>query len=267
MPTPPKAGAAYKSSKLSKSTLTSASSLLLSSASTIKPNPPASPPRAPPLSKTHQTASAAITNYNAKSTSSTSLPMASQWQSGFNMPALAKAPSTLLPASLTGGTSALDQHAYEQHMAEQEDQHKSLPGAILKAPFTKRVDKSQHTLSQFVVRENEADTSVSSTSSKSSTSKRSLPWDISSTTSSKSAKTTIGKSTSTSSVTSAKGKGKVNIGTLNVQQQIVLSSEQQKVLKTVVEGGKNVFFTGSAGVLPLPHSFPSKLIKCVSRNR
>lgn len=44
-----------------------------------------------------------------------------------------------------------------------------------------------------------------------------------------------------------KGKG-TGTGPLNVRQQIVLSQEQQKVLKMVVEGRQSVFFTGSAGV-------------------
>lgn len=35
---------------------------------------------------------------------------------------------------------------------------------------------------------------------------------------------------------------------LNIQQKISLSSEQQKVLTHVVAEGKNIFFTGSAGM-------------------
>ena len=38
---------------------------------------------------------------------------------------------------------------------------------------------------------------------------------------------------------------------------VVLSDEQVRVLKMVVEGGKNVFFTGSAGTFSLPFFFLS----------
>jgi hypothetical protein len=34
---------------------------------------------------------------------------------------------------------------------------------------------------------------------------------------------------------------------LNIRQKVALSHEQQQILQMVVEGGKNVFFTGSAG--------------------
>lgn len=34
---------------------------------------------------------------------------------------------------------------------------------------------------------------------------------------------------------------------MNILQKISLSQEQQKVLQLVVEDGKNIFFTGSAG--------------------
>jgi ATP-dependent DNA helicase PIF1 len=34
---------------------------------------------------------------------------------------------------------------------------------------------------------------------------------------------------------------------MNIQQKVVLSLEQQKVLSLVVAEGKNIFFTGSAG--------------------
>jgi hypothetical protein len=34
---------------------------------------------------------------------------------------------------------------------------------------------------------------------------------------------------------------------LNIKQKVVLSPEQQRILKLVVEDGKSVFFTGSAG--------------------
>ena len=37
--------------------------------------------------------------------------------------------------------------------------------------------------------------------------------------------------------------------TIDIKQKVVLSPEQQVVLKLVVEEGKNVFFTGSAGAL------------------
>ena len=37
---------------------------------------------------------------------------------------------------------------------------------------------------------------------------------------------------------------------LNIKQKVILSPEQQRVLQLVVEEGKNVFFTGSAGLFP-----------------
>jgi len=35
--------------------------------------------------------------------------------------------------------------------------------------------------------------------------------------------------------------------TISIKQKVVLSAEQQKVLTLVVQEGKNIFFTGSAG--------------------
>ena len=41
--------------------------------------------------------------------------------------------------------------------------------------------------------------------------------------------------------------GSTGEGVMNIQQKVVLSLEQQKVLSLVVAEGKNIFFTGSAG--------------------
>lgn len=41
--------------------------------------------------------------------------------------------------------------------------------------------------------------------------------------------------------------GSTGGGVMNIQQKVVLSLEQQKVLSLVVAEGKNIFFTGSAG--------------------
>lgn len=134
--------------------------------------------------------------------------------------------------------------------------HKPMTVESLKAPFTKMIDKNvkaQPTLNQFVVR---ADPAVTMSDSKlasvhSPTKKRSdLPWETTNLRPLKNAKMASG------STTDSKGKGKApGIGSLNVKQQIVLSSEQREVLKTVVDGEKNVFFTGSAGkVFPTTHT-------------
>ena len=41
--------------------------------------------------------------------------------------------------------------------------------------------------------------------------------------------------------------GLLTSNTMNIKQKVVLSPEQQMVLKLVVDDGRNVFFTGSAG--------------------
>lgn len=127
----------------------------------------------------------------------------------------------------------------------------SLPQKALQAPFTKKQPNSksggQTSLNGFLAKGDasfsEAESSFASTSSK----KRSVvePWEPEAIKPSK-----VPRSESSTSAGS-KGKSKktsgTGIGSLNVRQQIVLSAEQQKVLKMVVEERKNVFFTGSAG--------------------
>lgn len=57
-------------------------------------------------------------------------------------------------------------------------------------------------------------------------------------------------STSTGSDGSKRAKSagsSTGTGVMNIQQKVVLSLEQQKVLSLVVAEGKNIFFTGSAG--------------------
>lgn len=42
-------------------------------------------------------------------------------------------------------------------------------------------------------------------------------------------------------------KSKPAFPTVNIKNKLILSSEQQAVLRMVVDEGKNIFFTGSAG--------------------
>lgn len=55
--------------------------------------------------------------------------------------------------------------------------------------------------------------------------------------------------TNSSSSVGAK-KSKPAFPTVNIRNKLVLSAEQQAVLRIVVDEGKNVFFTGSAGTSP-----------------
>lgn len=152
----------------------------------------------------------------------------------------------------------------------------ALPAKVMQAPFTKKLSsgkpgssgsKGQTSLNGFVVKADlstasDAESSFASTSSSSSgigkkrSAERAEPWGEEAMKPQKAAKTEKGK---------GKGPG---IGSLNVKQQIVLSAEQQKVLKMVVDEKKNVFFTGSAGetisVLSLP-GLPDVL--CIARYR
>ena len=123
---------------------------------------------------------------------------------------------------------------------------KLMPAGSMTAPFTTKPDKTQPTLSQFVVRADSATpdanpaTILPTTTSENK--QRSLPWDTTNIKPGKSLRTAIGNTDDN------KGKGKSNKpGSVNIKQQIILSAEQLQVLKTVVDGGKNVFFTGSAG--------------------
>lgn len=101
--------------------------------------------------------------------------------------------------------------------------------------------KGQTSLSSFVITVDDSQGSTASAST-SNPKKREAPWEDS-----LSAARKLSRSISAEASSSKdKGKGK-NAGSLNVKQQLVLSTEQQKVLKLVVDGGKNVFFTGSAG--------------------
>jgi PIF1-like helicase len=47
---------------------------------------------------------------------------------------------------------------------------------------------------------------------------------------------------------------------LNIKQKVVLSPEQQRILKFVVEDGKNVFFTGSAGENPSHYMYSVRVL-------
>lgn len=78
--------------------------------------------------------------------------------------------------------------------------------------------------------------------------RRTMPWENLSTTGSKQVSRTASGNLHTLSgpgTSTAGSKGKA--GTLDIIQQVVLSPEQQEVLRLVVDEGKNVFFTGSAG--------------------
>lgn len=52
---------------------------------------------------------------------------------------------------------------------------------------------------------------------------------------------------------------------VNIKQKVLLSLEQQKVLQFVVGDGKNVFFTGSAGMstFTFPFLHPQTWLKMV----
>ena len=137
----------------------------------------------------------------------------------------------------------------------------SLSAKVMQPPFTSKLNgvaklgssssksttgKGQSSLSSFIVKgdnASDADSSFASTSSTSASGvgkKRSqpVPWELEESTKPQKSARTDSK---------GKGKGGPGIGSLNVKQQIVLSAEQQKVLKMVVDEKKNVFFTGSAG--------------------
>lgn len=55
------------------------------------------------------------------------------------------------------------------------------------------------------------------------------------------------RTNSSSSTGSTNKKSKPAFPTVNIRNKLVLSAEQQAVLKLVVDEGKNIFFTGSAG--------------------
>ncbi|CAK9787080.1 unnamed protein product [Cutaneotrichosporon oleaginosum] len=57
----------------------------------------------------------------------------------------------------------------------------------------------------------------------------------------------LSRTNSSSSVGQSRKKGKPSLPTVNIRNQLVLSTEQQEVLKMVVDQGRNIFFTGSAG--------------------
>lgn len=119
----------------------------------------------------------------------------------------------------------------------------SLSARSLRVPFTakNKKDSNQTKLSGFF------ESSSSSSTSTADDKKRACPWDEAAAGPNKVARST---SATPSEGGKEKGKGKGNgIGPLNVKQQIVLSAEQQKVLKMVVNDRKSVFFTGSAGAL------------------
>ena len=150
----------------------------------------------------------------------------------------------------------------------------ALPAKVMQAPFTKKLSsgkpgssgsKGQTSLNGFVVKADlstasDAESSFASTSSSSGIGKkrsaeRAEPWGEEAMKPQKAARTEKGK---------GKGPG---IGSLNVKQQIVLSAEQQKVLKMVVDEKKNVFFTGSAGEIIFVLSLPgfADVLLCVTR--
>lgn len=55
------------------------------------------------------------------------------------------------------------------------------------------------------------------------------------------------RTNSSGSMGSSNKKSKAAFPTVNIRNKLVLSTEQQEVLKMVVDQGKNIFFTGSAG--------------------
>jgi hypothetical protein len=66
-------------------------------------------------------------------------------------------------------------------------------------------------------------------------------------------------STKTSSTSTASTSRAMTSSSLNIRQKVALSSEQQRVLQMVVEEGKNVFFTGSAGSPAIPPNHPAHI--------
>ncbi|BEI91501.1 uncharacterized protein CcaverHIS019_0403210 [Cutaneotrichosporon cavernicola] len=57
----------------------------------------------------------------------------------------------------------------------------------------------------------------------------------------------LSRTNSSSSVGTSRKKTKPSLPTVNIRNKLVLSTEQQEVLKMVVDQGRNIFFTGSAG--------------------
>ncbi|GMK58938.1 hypothetical protein CspeluHIS016_0603800 [Cutaneotrichosporon spelunceum] len=57
----------------------------------------------------------------------------------------------------------------------------------------------------------------------------------------------LSRTDSSSSVGTVRKKSKPSVPTVNIRNRLVLSTEQQEVLKMVVDQGRNIFFTGSAG--------------------
>jgi hypothetical protein len=130
------------------------------------------------------------------------------------------------------------ENVHAQHRpSKSEMAEEKMSAGSLRVPFTNKAkkDPNQTKLSGFFAPGSEKDN------------KRSCPWDDVGAPSSKSAR---GNSVPPADGASIKGKGKgTGTGPLNVKQQIVLSAEQQKVLKMVIESRQSVFFTGSAGAL------------------
>lgn len=57
----------------------------------------------------------------------------------------------------------------------------------------------------------------------------------------------LSRANSSGSVGTSIKKSKPSRPTVNIRNQLVLSTEQQEVLRMVVDQGRNIFFTGSAG--------------------
>lgn len=211
-----KASSVASSSKLvsSKSASTSATGIAKK-----RPQPPASPPRAPePFKLPSVTAKSAILSGKSFPSSESLPPAATQV---VNIPSLPR----VVPKAASNAESR----------ASSVD---SLSSRALKAPFTAKTkkDANQSKLSGFF-------------ESTSDDKKRVCPWDEAAAGPSK-----VPRGASADPSEGGKGKGKsrskdTGIGPLNVKQQIVLSQEQQKVLKMVDVERKSVFFTGSAGEL------------------
>jgi hypothetical protein len=76
--------------------------------------------------------------------------------------------------------------------------------------------------------------------------KRALPWDADHTELKDKRRFKPPSATTSSTASTSRTAAPSNTSTLNIKQKIVLSNEQQQILKLVL-GGKNIFFTGSAG--------------------
>ncbi|SCV70212.1 BQ2448_1606 [Microbotryum intermedium] len=184
----------------------------------------------------------------AKSTNSTSFHFVatSSKTQAFRPPALNQPVARTSSFANTASTSSSHRNASTSHGIKQRPTNNTLYNAGFTRPGSSTTLTLKTSTSSADVQS--ATSNASSTSSTVVPKKRVMPWDLpSSGSTSKSIKVTSG-----ASAFHLVGEGKmtrVGLGesTLDIKQKILLSPEQQLVHKLVVDGGKSVFFTGSAG--------------------